>query len=146
MKTITAMALALTTTTTFANVSGDWTGWAYWTFQGQGPKCDAKISFIDTASEIHRVKGQIDCSVVFTEMPEETLSKKDGKLFLDGEVVGTYTEDSYHWTEKYSENIAINIDVSGFGTHMDYHESWMDLSVNKELYDISARFFKSKNN
>lgn len=142
MKFITVISFVLLSTPTFADITGDWIGWAHWTFQGSGTKCDASVSYIETENELRRVNGLIDCGMVYSEMIEETFSKKNGKMYLQGEEVGTYSDSSYEWTEMYNESTAINVKLNNKKTSMDYAEKWMDLSRNREIYDIQARLFR----
>lgn len=142
MKLIATLTLVFLSTSTYADITGDWIGWAHWTFQGSGTKCDATVSYIESEKELHRLKGLIDCGMVYSEMIEETFLKKDGKMYLQGKEVGTYSDSLYQWTEMYDESTAINVKLNNKKTSMDYSEKWMDLKRNSEIYDIETRLFR----
>lgn len=131
----------LLSTSAFATASGKWTGWVYWTFQGSGPKCLADLTLEETEGRLHRVGGFVDCDIVTMEINEEVLTKAEGKLFIDGKEVGTYSQNSFQWTERYSEEVVIENTITVNGTNMDYHEKWIQAD-GRELYDLQGRFFK----
>ncbi len=126
---------------TFADVSGSWNGWVYWTYQGEGPKCFSSLKLTETSDRLHREGGNIECDFTRMDLSEQVLTKIGTLLRSDNEVVGAWSKDSFKWTEKYSDTVYIENEISVKGNSMDYHEKWMSVS-GKEIYDIKGRFFR----
>lgn len=142
MRTLMALSLTLFATSVFADVTGNWTGWSDWTFQGQGPRCTSTLQMKESATELKRLGGVIDCGVVAMDMQDALLTKQDGKLFIDGEEVGSIQDDTYTWHERYNEDTMIYTTIIMKGHSMDYLEKWIQMSDNREIYDIKGRLFR----
>lgn len=131
----------LISSSTFANTTGKWTGWVYWSFQGSGTKCFSDLTLKETESVLHRVGGFFDCDLVTMEVNEQILDKVGNKLFLGEEEVGTFQDGTYQWREKYSSDVMIENTITVKGSNMDYAEKWIQ-SDGRDLYKIEGRFFK----
>lgn len=125
----------------FANVSGKWKGWVYWSFQGHSTKCFSTLELEETANKLHRKGGAIECDFTRMDILEQIFTKVGPILTSEGTEVGTWSEDYFNWTEKYSDDVTIYNEISVKGNSMDYHEKWLHQS-GKEIYDIKGRFFR----
>ena len=134
-----AAIFLLSTSTAFANTK--WTGWVYWSFQGSGVKCLSNLRVNETETTFHRMGGFFDCDLVTMEVNEQILSKVNNKLLLDGVEVGTYENNTYKWTERYSQEVTIQNTIKINATNMDYHEKWIQAD-GRDLYNIEGRFFR----
>ncbi len=108
-----------------ADSTGVWLGTVQWTFDGEGPDCDAQMAFRENAGEIVALEGYVDCGIVTLETPPLTLKKLGAKLTLDGTVVGDWSENSAHWKVPYSDTVSIEtkITITPDGM-MDYEDIW----------------------
>jgi len=122
-------------------ISGKWRGWAYWKYDGDGPKCVAHMIFAETNENFAMTMGDLDCDIVAMSIPERQFTKENGKLLLNGEAVGLYTESTYEWSERYNERTVINVSIKVNGTNIDYVEHWIQ-DEEKLLYEITGRLFK----
>jgi hypothetical protein len=127
----------------FASLEGKWHGWAYWKYQGQGPKCTAQMKFSETEEDFSLVSGHLDCDIVAMTIPDRTFQKIDGKLHDSEKEVGSYTENTYEWIERYNERTVIQVSIKVNGTNLDYSELWIQ-DESTTLYEISGRLFKSQ--
>lgn len=133
-------SLFLLSSTAFANVSGNWIGWMDWTFQGQGTRCDASLNLVESTNELHRKGGFVDCGVVTMESLEAHMMKAGDRLIIENEDAGSWKENHFEWTERYSETVIIRTSLDVEANHMDYHEEWID--GERPLYDLKGRFFR----
>jgi hypothetical protein len=132
----------LWSSTSFANFSGNWIGWGTWTYEGSGTHCDTMtLGFIETKDKIIRTGGYFDCQVVGLEVDAREWTKQGNNLLFDGLVVGSFTENSIHLTEKYSETVKVVSDIVMNAGHFDYSESWYGKD-DAEIYEIKGRLFK----
>jgi len=126
-----------------ADIGGDWIGWADWYFDGSGTRCPiAKMKYIEDEKQLTRVSGSVDCEFVFMDYPEMALQKKGNELWLKDQKVGTFSENSYAWTEPYSDTVHIDVTVKREAGHMDYVEHWIN-AEGTMIYDIRSRLFTS---
>ena len=133
------MALSLSA---FADASGSWNGWVYWTFQGVSTKCFSAVALNETAEGLHRKGGSVECEGAVMSMSEQMLSKVGSVLTSENTEVGSWTENNFKWTEKYSETVSIDNEITVKSNAMDYHERWYHPENGKEIYDIKGRMFK----
>jgi hypothetical protein len=75
------------------------------------------------------------------DIPERIFSKVNDELLLDGSIVGKWAAGHYEWAERYNERTVINISIDVDGSHLDYHEHWIQDETTL-LYDISGRLFR----
>ena len=142
MRSLLILAIAFTfSTKTIASVSGDWIGWVYWTFEGQGPKCYSDLKLTETVDKLHRQGGNIECDFARMDIIEQSLSKVGTSLMEDGRTVGQWSENHFVWTEEYSETVSIHNEITVKGNSMDYHEKWIHKDGG-EIYDIKGRLFR----
>lgn len=127
-----------------ASVAGKWRGWAYWKFDGEGPKCIAHMIFQETEKEFALIMGDLDCDIVAMQIPERRFTKENGVLLLDGKPAGKFSENTFEWSERYNERTVINVSVKVNRTNMDYVEHWIE-DEDTLLYEITGRLFKSGN-
>lgn len=132
----------------FAALNGTWTGWAYWRYQGEGPKCFAQMKFSENQANFSLLGGLIDCDVVYMETDKREFKKDaNGELILDGQVAGAWSVDgavsTYKWEEQYNENTVVHVNMRVEGGHMDYKEQWIE-SDGSLLYDIEGRLFQGQ--
>lgn len=148
MKTILSVLFLFLPNFAFAALNGDWTGWAYWRYQGEGPKCYAQMRFSENQTQFSLLGGVIDCDVVYMTTDARQFTKEaNGVLMLDGQVAGTWAVDGaesmYKWQEQYNENTVVHVDMRVEGGHMDYKEQWIQAD-NSILYDIDGRLFQGQ--
>jgi hypothetical protein len=142
MKKILLIIFLLSSTASFANISGDWTGWGTWTYEGAGAVCDPMtLGFVETKDKLTRTGGAFNCQVADIELDEAEWVKKGKDLLVDGVIVGSISENTVHLTEKYSEDVSIVTDIKMEARHLDYSETWYD-EDNIVIYEIQGRFFK----
>ncbi len=132
----------------FAALNGTWTGWAYWRYQGEGPKCFAQMKFSEDPAKFILKGGLIDCDVVYMETDKREFTKDpNGELILDGEVAGAWSVDgavsTYKWEEQYNETTVVHVHMRVEGGHMDYKEQWIEADGSL-LYDIEGRLFQGQ--
>lgn len=128
-------------TSSFADVTGAWNGWVYWNYQGSGSKCFSSLKLTETSQGLHRQGGKIECEFARMDISEQILAKVGSALSFENVEVGSWKDDSFEWTEKYSDTVYIENIISIKGNSMDYHEKWMHVS-GREIYDIKGRFFR----
>lgn len=124
-----------------ASIDGNWIGWAYWKYQGEGPKCHAQIQFRESETTFALTKGDLDCDIVVMEIPERVFTKENGELLMDGKSAGKYLKNLYTWEERYNERTMINVTIKVDGTNLTYTEIWVQ-DENTLLYEINGRLFK----
>lgn len=124
-----------------ADATGSWTGWVYWTFEGSGSKCFSSLKITETSDSFHREGGNIECDFSRMDLGDLMLQKVGDRLSLEGTEIGNWTENTYHWSEQYSETVYIKNEIIIKGNSMDYHEKWMHVD-GREIYDIKGRFFR----
>ena len=144
MKTTLALATFLWASISMANITGQWTGWGDWTYQGSGTHCDSmKLNYIETDTKLVRKPGYFDCQVVGLDIAEGEWTKQGNNLMVDGEIVGTITDTTLHLSESYDENVTVVSDIAIEGTHFDYSEIWYDKD-GSVIYEITGRLFKKQ--
>lgn len=127
-----------------ASMEGEWNGWAYWKYDGDGPKCTARMNFKESADKFAVLPGMIDCDIVYMEIPSKFFDKKEnGELYSENQLVGKWTENTFEWSERYNERTVINVKIKTNGTSFDYKEQWIE-DEKKLLYDVTGRLFKSR--
>lgn len=137
-----AAALLLWSSMSFADVSGKWTGWGDWTYEGSGTHCDTMtMGFVETATKLTRTGGYFDCQVVGLDVSPGEWVKQGNNLIDDGKVVGTITDKTVHLVEQYSDTVKIISDISIEAGHFDYSETWYDKD-DVVIYEITGRLFK----
>lgn len=126
----------------FANISGNWTGWGTWTYEGSGTHCDSMtLGFVETKDKLTRTGGYFDCQVVGLDIDPGVWTKQGNNLIVDGAVVGTITENAIHVTEQYSDDVKIVSDIAIEAGHFAYSEIWYD-KEDVVIYEITGRLFK----
>jgi hypothetical protein len=141
MKKSLGMICLLWSSISLASITGNWNGWGSWSYEDASTPCDPmNINFIETSNKLTRTGGYFNCQVVGLELDAKEWEKKDGKVIVDGAVVGSYSENSFHITEQYSENVKVDSDIVKTAGHLDYSEVWYDKNDN-EIYEIKGRFF-----
>ena len=125
----------------YASIDGNWTGWAYWKHQGEGPKCIAEMRFQENPETFALLAGELECDYVAMSIPERVFTKESGELLMDGKSAGKYTEDTFEWSERYNERTVIFVKIKVNGTNMDYNENWIQ-DENTLLYEVKGRLFK----
>lgn len=146
MKTMMLFCFLMLPQFALAALNGTWTGWAYWRYQGQGPKCFAQMKFSENQKVFTLLGGLIDCDVVYMTTDKREFTKENnGDLVLDGQVTGQWAVNgavsTYKWKEQYNENTMVYIDMRVEGRHMDYKEQWIQAD-DSLLYDIEGRLFQ----
>ncbi|MDO9183653.1 MAG: hypothetical protein Q7U04_14660 [Bacteriovorax sp.] len=142
MTKILGISFLLWSSISFANVTGDWTGWGTWTYEGAGTNCiTMKLSFVETKDKLKRLGGFFDCQVAEQEVDSGEWIKQGNNLIQDGIVVGNITENTIHITEKYSDTVKIVSDIAIEAGHFDYSEVWYDRN-DIVIYEIAGRLFK----
>jgi hypothetical protein len=127
-----------------ADIGETWTGWADWTFDGTSTRCPvAKFQFTESATELSRVSGGIDCDAVVMDYPALKMEKRGQELWSDNQKVGSFDEHGYTWTETYSDTVHIDVSAKRDAGHLDYQERWINASGDL-IYDIKARLFTSE--
>lgn len=120
-----------------ASVAGSWSGSGDWIVENSTTGCSVNLSFDENSSELDRLGGNMDCDVVSMDTGSETLQKVNDQLVLNGEVVGTWKQDYYDWTEV-KQDAKIHTIIQVNGKHMDYEEIWTDNKDGSPIYDIKA--------
>ncbi len=144
-KLISIFFLSFFSISTFADLSGDWIGQGYWTFEGSGTKCIYKMSFEESENSLIRKSGSVDCDVVGSVMEVLKLLKVNGQLIHaeTNQVMGSYSQNNYTIIEEYSESIYMVSKIKVNNTHFDYEEKWFDRN-RSELYFLYGRLFTSR--
>lgn len=124
------------------NLTGKWTGWGEWTYQGSGTRCDSMtLTFEDGKDHLDRKGGYFDCGFVGLASEPGRWTKKNGLLFDEaGAEAGSYEKGVIVLKEAYSANVGIVTTIKVDGLHFDYSEIWTEAS-GKELYVITGRLF-----
>lgn len=142
MKSILALLALTICSVSFANITGEWSGWGDWTYEGSGTHCSPMtLSFEESAGLLVRHGGYFDCQIVALDVAPGQWVKQGNNLLVDNNIVGSITDKGLHMEENYSEDVVIMTDISYEGNHMDYTETWF----NKEkivIYEITGRFFR----
>ncbi len=124
------------------NLTGKWTGWGEWTYQGSGTRCDAMwLTFDDKQGYLERKGGYFDCGFVGLAS-EPARWTKSGSVLLDaaGKEAGSYAAGAVTLREAYGENVDIVTTIKVDGLHFDYSEIWTEKN-GRELYVIKGRLF-----
>lgn len=124
------------------SLTGKWTGWGEWTYQGSGTRCTMMtLTFDDGRDYLDRKGGYFDCGFVALASEPGRWTKKDGLLFdADGAEAGSYSKGTVVLKEAYSENVDILTTIKVDGLHFDYSEIWTEKN-GRELYVITGRLF-----
>lgn len=124
------------------SLTGKWTGWGEWTYQGSGTRCTMMtLTFDDGKDYLDRKGGYFDCGFVALESEPGRWTKKDGLLFdANGAEAGSYAAGTVVLKEAYSENVDILTTIKVDGLHFDYSEIWTEKN-GRELYVITGRLF-----
>lgn len=128
------------------SLTGRWTGWGEWTYQGSGTRCTSMwLAFEDGKDYLDRKGGYFDCGFVALDSEPARWTKKGG-LLLDqnGAEAGSYAGGSVVLKEAYSGNVDILTTIKVDGLHFDYSEVWTEKS-GRELYVITGRLFTGGN-
>lgn len=141
-KLLTLAFTLLLTSSAFANITGHWSGWGDWTYEGSGTHCySMKLDLEETDGLLTRHGGYFDCQIVALDVAPAQWEKRGNNLLIDNQIVGSITDKGLHLEEKYSEEVKIITDITYDGNHMDYTETWF----NKDqivVYEITGRFFR----
>lgn len=141
MRNILAIVLgSLVSLSAHAEVSGIWTGFGEWTFQGSGTDCNMSMRYAESEGELKRLGGYFDCGIVALESTPLTWEKKEGKLYLGGEEAGTISENEFFAREDYGDGVHIDTKFVRDGLKADYEERWIN-EKNVEIYKITGRLF-----
>lgn len=124
------------------SLTGKWTGWGEWTYQGSGTRCDVMtLVFEDGGKYLDRKGGYFDCGVVALEAYPARFTKRGSELLDEnGAVAGSYANGAVVLKEAYSENVDILTTIRVDGLHFDYREVWTQKN-GRELYVITGRLF-----
>lgn len=124
------------------NLTGRWTGWGEWTYQGSGTRCDVMwLAFDDKSDSLERKGGYFDCGFVGLASEPGRWTKRGSALFdAAGNEAGSYAAGAVVLKEAYSENVDIVTTIKVDGLHFDYSEIWTEKS-GRELYVITGRLF-----
>jgi len=127
---------------TSGGLSGKWTGWGEWTYQGSGTRCDSMaLTFEDASGYLDRKGGYFDCGFVALESLPARFTKRGADLLDEsGAVAGSYAGGLIKLSEAYSENVSIFTTIKVDGLHFDYTEIWKEKD-GKEIYVIKGRLF-----
>jgi hypothetical protein len=128
------------------SLTGKWTGWGEWTYQGSGTRCDTMwLTFEDGKDALERKGGYFDCGFVALESEPGRWTKKGSVLYDEsGAEAGSYEKGLVTLKEAYSENVDIVTTIKVDGLHFDYSEIWTEKS-GKPLYVITGRLFTGGN-
>jgi len=123
-------------------LTGKWTGWGEWTYQGSGTRCDVMwLLFDDGKDYLERKDGYFDCGFVGLASEPARWTKKGSQLLdQNGADAGSYENGNVVLKEAYSENVDILTTIKVSGLHLDYSEIWTEKS-GRELYVITGRMF-----
>jgi len=143
MKKLLILCFVLLSSTAFANLDGQWSGWGEWTFQGSGAHCYTFLSFNETNSSLKRNESVFDCDYATLNILEENWIKDGENLLIDGVVVGSVVGNNYKFFENYSETVTIETLINVEGNHLDYKEIWK--ASGNDLYVITGRLFRKQN-
>lgn len=123
-------------------LTGKWTGWGEWTYQGSGTRCTSMwLAFDDRKDALERKGGYFDCGfVALASEPAKFVKKGEELFFEDGRPAGSYAGDVITLNEAYSENVDIRTVIKRDGYHFDYSEIWTEKN-GRELYVITGRLF-----
>ncbi len=145
MKTMISLLFLVASSVSYANVSGAWTGWGEWTYEGSGVHCDSmKLNFIESDNKLTRTGGYFDCQIVGLDVSPAEWTKQGNNLVSDGEIVGTITDNTFHLTENYDEDVKVVSDIKIDGGHCDYSEIWYG-KKGDVIYKIVGRLFRKQN-
>jgi len=137
-----ARAVAAPSVKAGKGLSGKWTGWGEWTYQGSGAHCFMDMSFEDGAEQLSRMGGYFDCSVVALNVEPAKFLKKGTRLLDEsGAEVGSYEGGVIILNESYSADVDIKTTIKVSGLHFDYSEVWRLKKDGSELYNITGRLF-----
>ncbi|MDD2806446.1 MAG: hypothetical protein PHV33_12920 [Elusimicrobiales bacterium] len=127
---------------TAGGLSGKWTGWGEWTYQGAGTRCDMMtLTFEDAPGYLDRRGGYFDCGFVALESLPARFTKRGADLLDEsGAVAGSYAGGLIKLNEAYSETVDIFTTIEVDGLHFDYTEIWREKD-GKEIYVIRGRLF-----
>jgi hypothetical protein len=125
-----------------SSLTGKWTGWGEWTYQGSGTRCDVMwLAFEDGKDYLERKDGYFDCGFVGLASEPARWTKKGSQLLdQNGAEAGSYEKGNVVLKEAYSENVDILTTIKVDGLHFDYSEIWTEKN-GRELYVITGRMF-----
>jgi len=142
MKKLIVLTSLLLSTTAFASLTGQWTGWGDWTYEGAGTHCySMKLNFEESDGLLVRHGGYFDCQMVGLDVAPGEWTKRGNNLLVDDKIVGTITDSRLHLEEEYSDEVKIVTEVTYEGNHMDYVETWYDKDM-IVVYEITGRLFR----
>lgn len=143
MKKLITLTALLLTTTSFANIGGQWSGWGDWTYQGMGGShCySMKMNLEETDSLLVRHGGQFECEMISLSLSPAQWVKRGNNLLVDDKIVGTITDKRMHVEEEFSDSVKVVTDITYEGNHMDYSETWYNDDM-LMIYEITGRFFR----
>ncbi|MBI5742980.1 MAG: hypothetical protein HY952_00360 [Elusimicrobia bacterium] len=123
-------------------LTGKWTGWGEWTYQGSGAHCDVMwLAFDDRKDYLERKGGYFDCGFVGLASEPAKFTKKGTQLLdVDGNPAGSYEGNVIKLNEAYSETVDIATTITVSGLHFDYSEIWTQKG-GREIYVITGRMF-----
>lgn len=138
---IATLLVCLVSNFSYAGVAGSWIGWLDWSFDNTPTRCDSTMVYTQTKTSFERVSGILDCSMVRMDMGSHAWVLDQGKILEAGEVVGSFDDNHYQWSENYSETVMIKTEINLEARHMDYREKWFRKSDGMEIYYINGRLF-----
>lgn len=142
MKTLIAALVLTFSSVSFAGLTGEWSGWGDWMYEGAGTHCyKMKINFEETKGQLIRHGGFFDCEMVALDVSPGEWVVQGNNLMMGDKIVGSLTEKGLHMEEEYTDDIVIMTDISYEGNHMDYTETWFDRDQ-IVIYEITGRFFR----
>ena len=127
-------------------LTGKWTGWGEWTYQGSGTRCESMtLTFEDGNEYLDRKGGYFDCGfVALASEPGRWLKRGTDLIDESGAVAGSYENGNVTLKEAYGENVDIVTTIKVSGLHFDYSEIWTEKS-GRPLYVITGRLFTGGN-
>jgi len=147
MKKIVIVAAMLIGLTAQAGVSGDWTGFGYWKFKGEGEgvRCmPMQMKWSEGKDFISLDGGFFDCGIVAQDLGSAQW-KLDGQNVIDdqNQVIGTYDGQLLEMiTPSPNDKTQISIKIKREANHIDYEEIWFNQY--EKVYVITGRLFTSQ--
>jgi len=130
-----------------AGVSGNWTGFGYWKFKGQGEgvRCmPMQMKWSEGDDFISLDGGYFDCGIVAQDLGSDRWKVKDGQIYdHQDQVIGSYDGQNLEMiTASPNEKTQISIKIKREANHIDYEEIWFNQY--EKVYVITGRLFTSQ--